>query len=69
MPGIGINISFEFEEQTPDGSLCSKCEGEIINSMYRLLVSVNSGDPLGFEMLPSKYVFCEACKVKTESKD
>lgn len=69
MPGFGINITFEFEELPSDGRLCSKCETEIEKSMYRLLVSVNSGDPLGFEFIPSKYVFCEACKVKTESKD
>ena len=66
MPGIGIGISFEFEELPADGRECHKCGTEINKSMYRLHLSVNTGDPLGFELIPSKYFFCEDCKILTE---
>ena len=70
MPGgIGIGLSFEFEELPADGSLCNTCGLVIKKSMYRLHLSVNTGDPLGFELLPSKYVFCESCKVNAEKRD
>ena len=67
MPGIGIDLSFEFHEQPADGSFCSKCEKEIFGNMFVFYLSVNSGDPLSFELLPSKYKFCEPCKIASEN--
>ncbi len=64
--GIGIGVSFEFHEQPTDGSYCSKCGEIIVNSMYKLYLSVNTGDPLGFELLPSKYQYCEPCKIMSD---
>jgi hypothetical protein len=65
--GIGIGVSFEFHEVDPDGSLCSQCKTVIEKSMYKLYLSVNTGDELGFELIPSKYIYCESCKVNSEN--
>ena len=68
MPGIGIGVSFEYHEQPSDGSLCSQCGKEIFGNMHQLYLSVNTGDPLGFTLLPSKYKYCEICKIKSEKE-
>lgn len=69
MPGIGIGIgvSFEFHQLPPDGSVCNKCGQLIIKSMYKFYLSVNNPrDPLGFELIETKYQFCEPCKMEAE---
>jgi hypothetical protein len=68
MPGIGLNITFDFHEVNPDGSRCSSCGQIIITSMHKLYVSVNTSEPTNFDMIPSKYQFCEDCKIKVETK-
>lgn len=69
MPGIGIGISFEFHEQPADGSFCNKCGKEIFGNMFKFYLSVNTGDPLRFELIESKYNFCEPCKIESENDD
>lgn len=66
MPGIELGVSLEFHEVPTDGSFCSKCDILITGSMYQLYISVNDGDPLGFELLSTKYKICEPCKIKED---
>ena len=67
MPGIGLGVTYEFHEVPSDGSLCSTCGREIFGNMYKFYLSVNNGDPLDFELIPSKYQFCEPCKKKSDN--
>lgn len=63
---LGLNVTIEYHEQPSDGSLCSVCEQPIVKSMYTLYLSVNTGDELGFDLIPSKYKLCEPCKLKED---
>jgi hypothetical protein len=69
MPGIELNISFEYHEVPADGSYCSVCDKEIFGKMYKYYLSVNKGDPLSFDLLPTRYVFCEPCKMRSDKSE
>ena len=68
MPGIGLGISFAFNEVPADGSFCSTCKSEIFGDMHKLYISLNTADPLRFELLPSQYQLCKPCKIEAEKK-
>jgi hypothetical protein len=68
MPGIEIGISLIFVEEDTNGSFCSVCNEIIITKMHKLYISVNSGDSLDFDLLPTKYQMCTPCKIESEKE-
>lgn len=68
MPGFSLGISTEYHEVPTDGSFCSVCGELLTPTMFKLYLSVNTGDPLTFELIPSQYNLCNPCKEKADAK-